>query len=218
MKSFKFFVVLTVMASVISLMQSCSSDNSLSNTTDDNIQSITLYDYELNEMNLQDATFESDMTIQECMPMRPDMRESKGKNAPKTRMSFMLGRVFGQMELTEEQISEIRGLIGSHILCEQQWFRKLHAARIGIINASNLERREIIAKAKNGEITRREADSLIRQLNNRVRNALMNLPINEEAREGLMLCREEFFDSIALILNEEQLVIWDDFLAKMKRQ
>lgn len=217
MKLFRVFLAIALSALSLTVIQSCKSDNPLNNPTEEDLGSVYLYDYDFNATDVEDASFDDDFDMEDCNPMHDGLNEDRGDKGMKPRFKdrFNLGRVFGSMNLTEEQKLELRNLMAAHRACEMEWFSQLNEARRTILAASNAERRAIIEKAKSGEITRSEANVLIQQLNNRVRQALANLPINEEVRAGLILCREAFFASISELLTEEQLVIWERFLANL---
>lgn len=217
MKLFKVFAAIMIPLLALLLMQSCSSDNSVSSTDDNGIQDYNVYDYNFSSFDMHEASLDDDMDLDECQPMRPEFDGMRDKMPPHAKARMFLGRVFREMNLTEEQRAEIRTLMQSHILCEMQWFRKLQAARQEILTTLNAERRAIMEKVKNGDLTRRQAEPLIRQLNARAMEMIKNLPINEEAREGIILCRETFLDAVGGLLIEEQLVIWNSFLENIKR-
>ena len=217
MKFLKVFAAILISVLALSMMQSCSSDNSVSSTDDNGIQAYNVYDYNFSSFDMQEASLDGDMGLDDCQPMRPEFDGTRDKMPPHAKARVFLGRVFREMNLTEEQRAEIRTLMQAHILCEMQWFRKLQAARQEILKTLNAERRAIMEKVKSGDLTRREAEPLIRELNAKAMEMLKNLPINEEAREGIILCREEFLVAVGGLLDEDQLVIWNSFLEKIKR-
>lgn len=218
MKNLKLLMAILLSSIALILMQSCNTDsNPASSSSDDSFQSFAVYNYDVSDFTLQDATLDNDFILEDCQPMRPDLGDSKEGKQPKFNKRVILFRVFNEMNLSDEQKQAIRLLMTNHILCEMEWFKMLQEARKPIMEAARLERAAIMEQAKAGEITRKEASELIRQLNIRVRAAIAALEVNEEVREGLLLCKEEFFAAIAELLTEEQLVIWERFLAGQTR-
>lgn len=214
----KLISLFAALLAVMVISQSCSSDNTVSSTDTNNEMSFMVYDYNVDDISMKDGSLESDITILSAENLRPTDDEEGRKLPPRVKERILLSRVFRQMELDEEQREAVRLLMAAHIRCESQWFRKLHEVRNSIVERANLERREIMNKVKEGEITREQAARLMNQLNMRVREALQNHPINLEVREGLKLCREEFFAAIAELLNEEQLAIWERFLNSLPKR
>ncbi|MBX3043103.1 MAG: hypothetical protein KIT33_08060 [Candidatus Kapabacteria bacterium] len=215
---FKLISAIVSLLAVMMIFQSCSNDGSVSNTDTDSEMSFIVYDYNLDNFSFDGATPDKDISIFSEENLRPERDVEGRKLPPQVRERVLLSRVFRLMELDEEQIAAIRTLMIAHISCENQWFRKLNAVRSSIVERANAERRNIMQQVREGEITRQQAERLINQLNTRVREALKNHPINIEVREGLILCREEFFAAIAELLNDEQLALWERYLNSLPKR
>ena len=204
---------------VLMFMQSCSNEGSVSNSGSDDTPAYVVYDYNVDVVECTDATIENDFFIEDAENLRPTDDAKNGRELnPKVKQRIDLARVFNAMNLTDEQKADIRALMQAKIPCENQWFRKLQAVRNQIVQRANEARRTIMEQVKNGEITREEAKRQLNQLNMKVREAIRTHPINEEVRLGLIACNEEFFDSIADLLTEEQLVIWKRFLDSLPKR
>jgi hypothetical protein len=216
--SFSKFLAIALITSIGFLfLQSCTKDDVVSNSDNDDLPGYVLYNYDFSTFSMNDATVDSDISLDECQPMSPDGNlGNTDKKPPVVDRKFPFARIFQEMKLTDEQKASVRELMASHVKCEFQWFRKLQQVRDAIAKRANEERRAIMQKVKDGEITRAEAKVLIDQLNRRVREAIKNNPINEEVREGIIRCREEFINGVAKLLTDEQLVMWKRFLASTK--
>jgi len=226
MKFFKMIAAILLPVLALSFIQSCSSDNGVTNTdTPSGIEAFNVYDYNFSVVGVSDATLESDYSLDDCMPMNPIDDNNKGgkdggkddKKNPHVDKKNPLGRIFRDLNLTEDQKAQIKELMKGHILCEMQWFDKLKAAREEAMVGFKEARQAIVDQVKSGAITREEGKAQLKVLNQELRDKLANLPINEEVRAGIILCREEFLAAIGLILTPEQKLIWDDFVAKIRK-
>lgn len=215
MKTFRLIAVIAILTASISWLQSCS-DNGVSESQNSDIEQYVLYNYDVTNAEMDDATENDDIYIVENRPPSPDDQRADKKRPRHAIGHFVLGKVFRDMELTAEQKVEVRNFMHELYVCELTWFRKLHDARLEVLADANAQRRAIVLQVKNGEITRMEGLRLIAELNLKTRLEIRTLAINEEIREGIKLCRENFLSSISTILTEEQLVIWNDFLLKIK--
>ena len=213
MKLFRLLTILFVTVITVALIQSCSSDNNVSGNNDGDVQEFVLINHDVSDFSMVDATENSEIGLDDCQPMNPDLRDTKNKMSPNANKRLMLDKVFRSMKLTDEQKAKIRELMNAHIRCEMQWFRKLQAAREEIVNRSNAAIRNVMEQVKSGKLTRQEAQRQIQQINMKTREAIKNLPINDEILKGIIRCREEFFAAVASLLNDEQLAIWKRFLA-----
>lgn len=207
MKDLKMIALILSLLSLF-MFQSCSQDSAVNNSNNSTQADYVIYDYDFENLELQEATLENDIFIPEFEPLRPDL----GNTNPRLGKRIELGKFFVAMKLSEEQKLAIRELMKSYTLCEMQWLRKLQEVRNGIIRKAQEERKSIMEKVRNNELTREEAAKEMRVLNERVKNLLQNHPIHEEVRQGILRCRKIFFDSIAELLTDEQLVIWNRFL------
>ncbi len=141
------------------------------------------------------------------------------KNLPKDGKDIRnpFARVFMLLNLTEEQKVQVREFMIAHRQCEKDAILALREAQRPIIEAANAQRKEIMAKLKSGEITRREAGDLLKILNQTVREQLKNDPAVEAAHQALKACWDIMLDNIGSVLTEEQLVKWTKFLEMKKK-
>ncbi|MBX3042795.1 MAG: hypothetical protein KIT33_12840 [Candidatus Kapabacteria bacterium] len=200
----------------LAFLSSCSESNNIAGSDSLSPDQLSVFEYNVENFEITEATIDSDIKLDELQPMRPDGKLDERRLPPHVRNKIILQRVIRAMELDDEQMAALRELLNKHHICEIQWFRKLQAVRQAIVQRANVERREIMQQVKSGDITREQAQRLINQLNQKVREAMINNPALVEIREGLKDCRDELFDAIAELLNEEQLEIWERFLNSLK--
>ena len=148
-----------------------------------------------------DATMQTDMEIQ------PDFNRHREPPPP-----FMLNKILRRLNLSEEQIALVREYMQAHKDCVEEILTALRESEREIMQSAREERQAIMLQLQNGEITREEANALIRQLNQATREALQNNPVRLEAEAALEDCREAFFASIREILTEDQQLLWDEWV------
>lgn len=218
MKISKFLAILLASIFAMFAVQSCNTESNVADPSSSNSDEYALYNYDLSSLTMTEASFDSEISFTETEIMRPDLGDTERPLPPHIKQRILLGRVIQAMNLDDEQKAQFRIIMQQHILCEMQWLRKAQAVRKAIQDRANAERRQIMANLNDGEIDRVQAKRMLDELNRRVMEAMRNHPINEEVREGLKLCKEEFNEAVAEMLNEEQLVIWNRFIASTVRK
>ncbi len=123
-----------------------------------------------------------------------------------------LGRIIWALDLTREQLSQVRDLMATHRDCVKGPLAAICETNHGIIQAANEQLRAIIESLKNGDIGRYEALEQIKALNQSTREAIREDPDNQDQREALCECKLTLFDNIQAILDEDQQGIWDDWV------
>ncbi len=127
---------------------------------------------------------------------------------PRGRDGMSLGKVIRAMDLTDRQMAALRGLMGDFRDCMRRVMAATSEARYEIIQRARAERLKIIRAFRAGEITRERAIAQLRQLNQKMREALRN-EIDWTLR---CKCIRNLFADIQDILTERQLVIWQRFI------
>ncbi len=127
---------------------------------------------------------------------------------------FPLGRILKQLNLTDEQKEQVRTFLQEYRDCVKNAMMTLRQSERQIIEQANQERLQIRERLQNGEITKEEAYQLMRQLNERLRQALMNNPVRQEVIQMLKDCYSTLIDNIKSILTPEQLQLFEELLAK----
>ncbi len=140
---------------------------------------------------------------------RPDMNDRRKHDR---KHGFLLGRVLHSMDLTEDQLTQIREFFKQHHDCMRRVMEASKQAREEIFKRARAARMEIITALRNGEITPVEAREKMEALKLHIREALHN-SVDWELR---CKCIWELFRNIASILDEEQLAIWQRYIASLE--
>jgi len=133
-------------------------------------------------------------------------------NRFKPQKRFFLGRILSALDLTEEQRAAISEDLQAHHDCMTEAMLALREAEYELISVANEQRRAIYEQLRNGEITREEAQELIRGIFEELREDLENDEDVQAARAAIEACFDTLFDNIAAELTEEQLALWNEWL------
>jgi len=172
--------------------------------------------YDVNEINLQEGNLDQPITCEPILPIgvdRLDNRKGPDRKKDERRPGIGFEEIFRLMALTPEQYEVIKAYFAEHRDCVSSWLKILRDAQMEIIAAAREEQKTIIAKYKAGEITREEAAAALRDLNQKTKEALKNLPENTEVRKGIQDCFEELIANIKSELTPEQLTMFERWLA-----
>ncbi len=126
-----------------------------------------------------------------------------------------LARILRALDLTEDQKAQVKTFLVDFRQCTREAVVDLRASEKEILAPFNEQRRTVVAAWKNGEITREQALTQLKALNAQAREALKNNPQREIACEAMKLCRKTLLDKIGSVLTDEQLVKWNEWLAKI---
>lgn len=206
---------------VLALFVSSCSESPIAtdNNTDYDYQSFAIADVNPSGFELQEATLVSDFALTPIIEgdfANYDRLKPNDKRPPHVNRMMAIGMILRQLSLTDEQIVKVKELIMAHRACEAEWLKMLQQSRREIMMKGHEARQAIISQLKAGEITREEAGRLINQLNMRIREALINNPVNEEVRAALKACWDTFIKGIKDILDEEQLALFEQWLERIK--
>lgn len=127
-----------------------------------------------------------------------------------------LGRILKQLNLTEEQVAQIREFMQAYRDCVKNALITLRESEKQILQQANQARQEVREKLQNGEITKEEAWQLMRQINQRTREALMNNPVRQQVLQQLKDCWDTLINNIKSILTDEQKALFEQLLANYK--
>ncbi|HLP27196.1 MAG TPA: hypothetical protein VK147_01065 [Candidatus Didemnitutus sp.] len=163
----------------------------------------TSFDLNASPLEINDATMEM------MMSERPD--PNKGRPVRNPFMDFLR-----RLNLTERQQAALVELQTAHHDCVSAALAELRAAEKAIIEAARAEAEAIKQQVADGTLTRDEARTQLRAINQRVREALKALPGREEARAAMKICDETFIAGVKEILTEEQLAKLERWLATRK--
>ena len=141
----------------------------------------------------------TDASLDQPMMERPDPNKGRPVHTP-------FGDLLRRLKLTAEQQTAVQALLASHNDCVKAALEALRAAKA--------ESEAIKQQAKDGAITREQARTQLRALNQRTREALKSLPGREEARAAVKACDDAFIAALRGLLDETQAGILDSWLAR----
>ena len=148
----------------------------------------------------------TDASLDQPMMERPDPNKGRPVRTP-------FADILRRLNLSEDQQSAVQGLLASHNDCVKSALEALRAAEKAILEAAKAEAEAIKQQAKDSVITREEARTQLRALNQRTREALKSLPGREEARAAIKACDDAFIAALRGILDENQTAMLDRWLA-----
>lgn len=208
---------LAAMALVLSIgFYGCESQNGVNADNNYEYLSIALPDADFNRSDIEDATLDKDMTLVEremCFREDREMNGKGNKGRMPIRQFHPFARIFGALQLTDDQKLSIRGFMADHFDCMKEALEALRLSERAIIQEANTARREIMQSFRNGDITREEARQQLNDLNAETRSALQNNPAREEARLAMCECILALYANIRAELDETQQTMWDRWVA-----
>ena len=149
----------------------------------------------------------TDASLDQPMVERPDPNKGRPVRTP-----FV--DLLRRLNLTSEQQTAVQALLASHNDCVKAALEALRAAEKAILDAAKAEAEAIKQQAKDSVITREEARTQLRALNQRTREALKSLPGREEARAAVKACDDAFIAALRGLLDEKQVSILDSWLTR----
>lgn len=213
----KRFLVITALALMSGLLiMSCDKEGENFNSPDD-FTSISSENLFVDNTIFEEDAVTSEVTMDEELSMiieEPEEEFIPPQRPPKRGKHIRLGRVFREMELTPDQMDSVHKYMRMMHECEWYVKRTLFENVKPYMDSINRERRIIINKLRNDEITREEARELMRELNIAVREYMM--PIKIRTMEALKNCHERFIFRVASVLTEDQLAIWREFWSRFQ--
>ena len=208
--------------------------------TDTGINNEALIDFETGAFAVFDfddaVNAVEDATIENSMSINPDLMNGSffrnngpfgprgprgpfgrgGRDGMGTGFGKHLGSVFRDLDLTEDQRTQLHDLMTAHRTCVQEPLQAFRDANQDAIAAANEQRQAIKDAVESGEITRDEAREQLRALSENTREAIRNNPDNESFREALCACKLAHFDNVRAILDETQQVTWDAWVGSLE--
>ncbi len=125
------------------------------------------------------------------------------------------GVILSQLKLDDEQIGAVRLAMMAYRDCIKEAMTDLREQAQELMAGFREERMEIWTMLRDGEITREEAMEMMQELNLRVREAMTGLDARTAACEAMKVCRAEMFDAIREVLTEEQLEMFNEWVANL---
>jgi len=163
---------------------------------------LQLYAYEDVLTAVGDATLEGPMGFPGDMPRRH--RHGHGPHA---------GPPLRALDLEPEQQEAILAAYESYRACLRDPLDAFREANQEILRRAEQARREILEDMRNEEIEREEAMARLRELSRATHEAIRNSPASAALRDAICDCREELFDAIRSVLDDEQQEAWDRWVS-----
>lgn len=219
---------LTVLALALSFALYSCKDSSLDSDTVTTTDNYSTAAYLIPNMELESGVLteasescEAKIEYHEGLAMDSKRHGDRGKGIDSVRPPFhgkffTLGKVLAKLELTDDQKTQLEVFMTAHRECELQARLALRTAQAAIIEPANASRKAILLQLKNGEITRDSAKAAIKAINVATRTALETDTAVLAAKAALKDCKDLLLTNIASILTPEQLVIWTEYLSKIK--
>jgi Spy/CpxP family protein refolding chaperone len=210
-KKISIFVVLVALTFVLGL-SSCTKDNSVTPTTDTEQFNYVSAGTNVDAIQVSDATLDEPIAIQN--EMTPEVVNSGMLFGGKMPM-FDFRKIFPKLNLTADQIAEIKVIMQDHKDCEKAarlaYFQQITA----IISSFNQQRQDIIAQLKAGTIDRKTANQEIADLNKQVRQSIQASGANATLKEALKTCTQTMIHDIMALLNADQKVIFQQWISRI---
>ncbi|MDQ1266262.1 MAG: hypothetical protein QG635_1414, partial [Bacteroidota bacterium] len=143
-----------------------------------------------------------------------DPTRDKMKKPPVRNIKFIpLGVILRQLKLTDDQKPQILEFLREHRDCVKEARQALMESERPIIQRANEERKAIAEAVRSGRIDKREAMKMLQELNQRVRQALQDNPVRAKVEAMVKRCFCQLFANIRTVLTEEQLPLFDRWVA-----
>lgn len=157
------------------------------------------------------ATLDDDMSMQ---PVEADDSFHRHPNHPHHAGSH-LGPILRQLDLTSDQIEDIKALIHAHREAIREPLRGLYEVNRPIIEAANHERRRIVSAFRNGEISAEQAHQMLHSVSRVQHEAIRTNPDNAPFLQAICEARRDLLSGIRAVLDEDQRMLWDEWLARL---
>ncbi|OGU82837.1 MAG: hypothetical protein A2499_12490 [Stygiobacter sp. RIFOXYC12_FULL_38_8] len=230
MKNLKFLFALSLIILPVIFLAGCNKQDEVtspSNTNFDSAQYLMI-DYFDAENAIEGATLDADLSINPTMlnysfvnagDFKPGSGMMHGAAVgwmARYDWNKHLGMIFRKLKLTESQKTEIDVLVKAYHESMKPLVKEFAEANKAIIDAANAQRKAIAQDVKDGKITRREAEEKLKNLNERVRNAIETNPATASVKEQMCANRKTLLDGVRALLTTEQQATWDTAVARMK--
>lgn len=129
-----------------------------------------------------------------------------------------LGQILRQLKLTPEQVEQVKAIMLTHRDCQRTARIAFHQAIQKFIEEAAAARLEVKAKVDAGEITLEQARTMIKAINEKLRQNIQESGELEKLQVSLKACNETMINAIRSILNDEQKARFDKWLEFMKNR
>jgi hypothetical protein len=210
-------IIKTLMAifaiSFVFSLSGCQKDNSGVNpeVNIDETATATEYSIPMPEepaTTVEDATLENDMQCYSLFNGNKDYWKKYVKH-------IAFERIMKQLNLTDEQKTQIKQFIQSHKDCMEAALEDLRTALQPILETAKTQRQAIVNNYKNGTIDKKEALKELSDLNKQTRLNIKNDANVQAAITKIQDCRKALFDNIKSILTDTQKTKFETWLIKL---
>ncbi len=160
--------------------------------------------------NLEEATLNAAMAMGSAF--QPTGGFSRKSRHPRGEGSH-LGPILVDLDLDASQRERIRELIREQHAQVRPLLESIRAVNAEIIQQANEDRRAIVDAFLDGTITRDDALTQVRELNEATQEAIRSNPANEPFLQRICGTRRGLFGRIRAILTDDQAVAWDAWVA-----
>lgn len=126
-----------------------------------------------------------------------------------------LGLFFRRLNLSDQQKSDLKALMVKFHEGMKPLAQQFKDANADIIKAANDARKLIVEDLKAGKITRQEAATKLKALNDDTRKKINDNPATQTIKASMCALRSTLFDDIAALLTPDQVKKWNDFSSKI---
>ncbi len=170
------------------------------------------------------GTFVEDIQYAECQLDRdPMLLNEITQERVQTGMLFggkqpvlPIGQVLRQLQLTPEQVEQVKAIMLVHRDCQRAARIAFHEALQSYMESAAAARLEVKAKLDAGEITPEEARAAIKDINAKLKADIEATGELEKLQAALKGCTDTMLNSIRSILTEDQKVRFDKWLELIK--
>lgn len=196
-------------------LQSCQKEDVIS--TDDELAYAIASPDELVEVEVTDGTVDID-PILTLTSANGDIERRQGKmGACKPRghkNPLRFEGHFKQLNLSDEQRTSIKALLVSHKECIMSAREAFLSANEEALAEAKAARKAIVAEVKAGTMTKEEAKTAMKAVNQGLRDLIAENGTKEQTKIALKACFDSFDTNIEAILTAEQLAKWQDLKTK----
>ncbi len=199
----------------------CSEKSELVNSPMQNESSAADYyviEFEDAMSSIEDATLDKDMGFKPIFDFDKGKVKFDGKRDHMRRphrKGKYLGLIFKKLVLTDTQKESIKIYMDEFRECLADPIKQFREVAKEVFEAKKEQIIAIRDQVKAGELTREEARELIKEINIATREEIENCEACIEAKEAMLVCKNALFENIASILEEDQLIIWNEWLSKL---
>ncbi len=230
MKNIKFgvFALLLVVVPFL-FFSACNQKDQLNNPQGDDFASaaFAVIDGFTVENAIEDASVDTEMSFNENF-FSYSFLSAAGNFGPGNKMmmgngwfdrfdfSKHLGLLLRKLKLTDEQKAQAKELAKAFHEEMKPLVKSFREANMPIVKAANEKRKDILEKAKLGTITREQAKTEIKALNEKTKEAIKTNPATVEVQTKMCNARKGYFTKLEAILIGEQKTEWKKAVEKLK--